>query len=68
VTDFAGITAAFKPLHDQLDHRYLNNIQGLGNPTSENLTRWIWDRLPPGLQVSAVTVRETCTSGCTYRP
>lgn len=66
VVDFVGIKAAFAPLLDRLDHRYLNEIPGLDNPTSENVARWIWDRLNlPGL--SAVTIRETCTSGCTYR-
>ena len=68
VMDFGDIKAAFKPLEDQLDHRYLNEVDGLKNPTSENLARWIWDRLQlrlPGL--TEVVVRETCTSGCRYR-
>jgi 6-pyruvoyltetrahydropterin/6-carboxytetrahydropterin synthase len=68
VMDFGDIKQAFKPIDAQLDHYYLNDIEGLDNPTSENLARWIWDRMVtelPGL--SAITVRETCTSGCTYR-
>ena len=67
ILDFAEIKAAFKPLHTQLDHNYLNEIPGLENPTSENLAAWIWERLDltlPGL--SQVVVRETCTSGCIY--
>jgi 6-pyruvoyltetrahydropterin/6-carboxytetrahydropterin synthase len=68
VVDFGDIKDAFAPLLDRLDHRYLNEVDGLGNPTSENLARWIWDGLAGGgLPLSAVTVRETCTSGCTYR-
>lgn len=68
VLDFADIAAAFEPLHGQLDHRYLNEVDGLENPTSENLARWIWDRLKPRLpQLSQVVVRETCTAGCIYR-
>lgn len=67
VADFADIGAAFAPLHRQLDHQYLNEVDGLGNPTSENVARWIWDHLPFLPYLSAVTVRETCTSGCTYR-
>ncbi|WP_394829832.1 6-carboxytetrahydropterin synthase QueD [Pendulispora albinea] len=68
VADFADITEAFAPLHARLDHRYLNEIEGLENPTSENLARWIWDHLKPGLgSLSHVVVRETCTSGCIYR-
>lgn len=67
VMDFAEIKAAFARLHDLLDHRYLNEISGLDNPTSENLARWIWHRLAGSLPLSAVVVRETCTSGCIYR-
>ncbi|GAA0254368.1 6-carboxytetrahydropterin synthase QueD [Saccharothrix mutabilis subsp. mutabilis] len=68
VMDFGDVKAAFKPLEEQLDHHYLNEVPGLENPTSENLAVWIWDRLAPGLPgLSSVTVRETCTSGCTYR-
>jgi len=68
VQDFADVGQAFKPLFDQLDHHYLNDIEGLDNPTSENLARWIWERLKPRLPLLAeVIVRETCTAGCIYR-
>ncbi len=68
VMDFAELKAAFAPLHDQLDHHYLNEIEDLDNPTSENLARWIWARLQSTLPLlSIVLVRETCTSGCIYR-
>ena len=67
VRDFADITAAMRDVHEELDHRYLNDIPGLENPTSEMLAIWIWDRLKPALpQLSCVTVHETCTSGCRY--
>jgi len=68
VMDFADIKAAFQPVFDRLDHRYLNDIPGLENPTSENLARWIWRELKPALPVlSRIVIRETCTSGCEYR-
>ena len=67
VMDFGDLKAAFEPLHDQLDHQYLNEVRGLENPTSEVLACWIWDRLAGSLPLSAVQVRETCTSGCVYR-
>jgi 6-pyruvoyltetrahydropterin/6-carboxytetrahydropterin synthase len=68
IIDFADIERAFHPLHTELDHHYLNEVDGLENPTSEELARWIWERLDSRLQgMSAVTVHETCTSGCTYR-
>lgn len=68
IVDFAEIKAAFKPIEDVLDHSYLNEIAGLENPTSEVLAKWIWAQLEgslPGL--SAVVIRETCTSGCIYK-
>jgi 6-pyruvoyltetrahydropterin/6-carboxytetrahydropterin synthase len=68
VLDFADIAAAFKPLYQRLDHFYLNEVDGLENPTSENLARWIWQRLEPNLPgLAQVVVRETCTAGCVYR-
>lgn len=68
VRDFAELSCAFEPLLARLDHYYLNEIDGLDNPTSEVLARWIWDHLQPALpELSAVVVRETCTSGCIYR-
>jgi 6-pyruvoyltetrahydropterin/6-carboxytetrahydropterin synthase len=67
VMDFGDIKQAFVPVHDQLDHRYLNEVPGLENPTSEILARWIWGRLAEALPLSQILVRETCTSGCIYR-
>jgi len=67
VMDFADLRAAFQPLFDRLDHRCLNDIEGLENPTSENLAQWIWGELKPGLpELSKVTVQETCNAGCIY--
>ena len=68
IIDYAEIKEAFQPLHDQLDHNYLNDIPGLQNPTSENLAVWIWDKLKPALHnLTAVIVHETCTTTCEYR-
>lgn len=68
VIDFADIKAAFKPILNRLDHFYLNEIEGLENPTSENIAIWIWRKLKPDLPLlSEVVVSETCTCGCAYR-
>ena len=68
VMDFADLKKAFQPLSDQLDHHCLNDIEGLENPTSENLARWVWARLERGLPyLSKVVVQETCNAGCVYR-
>lgn len=67
IMDFADIKQAFQPLFERLDHHYLNEIEGLENPTSENLARWIWQKMIISLpQLSKVVVRETCTSGCVF--
>ncbi len=66
--DFGDLKALFKPLEDQLDHRFLNEVPGLENSTSENIARWIWGRLKPQLPIlHQITVHETCTSKCAYR-
>ena len=68
IMDFGDIKTAFAPIYEQLDHHYLNDIVGLENPTSENLALWIWQQLKPVLPLlSAVKIKETCTSGCVYR-
>jgi len=66
--DYADITAAFKPLWEKLDHRYLNEVAGLDNPTSEEIARWIWRKLKPALPLlKEVGVAETCTAQAVYR-
>jgi 6-pyruvoyltetrahydropterin/6-carboxytetrahydropterin synthase len=68
VRDFADLSGAMRPVLDRLDHYYLNEIEGLENPTSEVLARWIWVQLQPTIpELDQIVVRETCTSGCVYR-
>ena len=66
--DFGDIDVIAEPIVDELDHRYLNEIAGLENPTSEVLAAWLWNRLKPQLpQLAHVTVAETCNARCVYR-
>lgn len=68
VVDFADIKKATAPIVAQLDHYYLNDIEGLENPTAEVLARWIWDRLKPELPgLSKIELAESCTAGCAYK-
>lgn len=68
VMDFADIDGACEALLAQLDHTYLNDVDGLANPTSENIARWIWARLIPKLpQLCKVVVQESAETGCVYR-
>ncbi len=60
VADFLAIEAAFKPLLERLDHNYLNDIEGLQNPTAENIAVWIWEQVKTALpQLTSVVVFET---------
>jgi 6-pyruvoyltetrahydropterin/6-carboxytetrahydropterin synthase len=68
IMDFSDIKAAVEPIRVRLDHYLLNEIEGLENPTSEQLVRWIWARLKPNLPLlSSIQIMETCSSGCIYR-
>jgi len=68
LVDYGEIKAAIAPVEQELDHRLLNDIDGLENPTSELIARWIWERLHPALPLlSEIVVRETCTARCAYR-
>lgn len=65
--DYGVIRGQVEPLRQRLDHYYLNEIAGLDNPTSENLARWLWERLKPGLpSLVRIAVHETCESRCEY--
>lgn len=67
IIDYADIKKAVAPVIAQLDHYYLNDIEGLENPTSEILAIWLWDKIKPALpELSTIEVKETCTSGCLY--
>ena len=67
--DFGEISAVIEPvIMRELDHRTLNDVPGLENPTSELLCVWLWKRLRPTLpDLEAITVHETCSARCTYR-
>lgn len=68
LVDFAAIDAIVAPVIGALDHRTLNDLPGLGNPTCERLAEYLWERIAPGLPILAeVVVSETPTSRCVYR-
>ena len=67
IMDFADVKREFQNVFDRLDHRYLNDVPGLENPTSERLAEWIWAALKPSLPLlHKIVVHETCTAGCSY--
>ena len=68
VMDFSDIKLACRPVIKVLDHSYLNEIEGLENPTSENIAIWIWQKLERTLLgLSSIEIMETCNSGCIYK-
>jgi 6-pyruvoyltetrahydropterin/6-carboxytetrahydropterin synthase len=65
--DYGELDALWQPLHEILDHHYLNEVPGLENPTSEFLARFIWQRLKPSLPaLTRITLFETCDARCEY--
>ncbi len=69
VMHFDDLSAAVAEAREALDHRFLNEIDGLAAPTLERLTMWLWNRLEnrvPGL-AEIVVARDSCQEGCVYR-
>jgi 6-pyruvoyltetrahydropterin/6-carboxytetrahydropterin synthase len=71
VIDFWDLDPIVKKFIDQVDHRCLNDIGGLENPTAENIARWFYDRIfinvPLPLQIECVRVYETDECFAEYR-
>ena len=71
VIDFAELDRHLNPIRQELDHQLLNEVPGLGNPTSEELARWLWRRceaaLPSNVKPTRVVIQETCESAVSYR-
>ena len=67
VMEFSELKDVVKPLVEQLDHKYLNDIEGLENPTCEIIAKWLWDRIKPDVpQLQKIHLDETPTSGAIY--
>jgi 6-pyruvoyltetrahydropterin/6-carboxytetrahydropterin synthase len=65
--DFKELKDAIAPIIDTLDHRLINDVPGLQNPTAENITIWIWKKLKPVLsKLSRIELYETPTTGVIY--
>ncbi|MBI9019629.1 MAG: 6-carboxytetrahydropterin synthase QueD [Verrucomicrobia bacterium] len=67
VMDYGDLATACEPVFERLDHAILNEIEGLNNPTSENMSVWLWNALKPQLPLlSKIIIKETESSGCIY--
>jgi 6-pyruvoyltetrahydropterin/6-carboxytetrahydropterin synthase len=66
--DFSDVKKIFSPILEQLDHHYLNAIEGLENPTAEVIAIWVWDKLNSELPtLTGIELMETCTCGVLYQ-
>ena len=69
VLHFEDLESALENARDALDHRLLNEVEGLSAPTLERVAVWLWDRLHnrlPGLAEIEIA-RDSCHEGCIYR-
>ena len=65
--DFADVKEIMEPVIKTIDHKLLNNIEGLENPTCELFAKWIWDRIKPSMPLLCrIELHETPTSGVIY--
>ena len=68
VYDHAEISRAMSPIMEQLDHSYLNDIEGMENPTIELMAAWLWRKLAPQLPgLCEIVIHETPSARCVFR-
>ncbi len=68
VLHFDDLSAAIAEARDALDHRLLNEVEGLEKPTLELIAVWLWNRIAnkvPGLAQIEIH-RDSCHEGCIY--
>lgn len=67
VLDFHDLDRICDPIVGELDHRCLNDVPGLENPTVELIARWLWLRLEGRLPLDEIRIAETADAACIYR-
>ncbi len=67
VMDFGDLKKSVGAVIDRLDHKFMNEIPGLENPTCEHISMWLWNQIKPGVpQLHKIELYETPTSGAIY--
>lgn len=67
VIDFAEIKREINPIIQSIDHKLLNDIEGLENPTCEVIAIWLWNKIKPKIPLLCrIDLHETLTSGVVY--
>jgi 6-pyruvoyltetrahydropterin/6-carboxytetrahydropterin synthase len=66
--DFGEVERALKAIRERLDHRLLNEVEELGQPTLENLARYIFNQAKATLpEIVRVRIRRpSYGQSCTY--
>jgi len=68
VVDMGDLERRIAVARDALDHRLLNDVEGLGIPTMENIARFVWEKLGCLPQLQRVVVKRGQNGeGCEYR-
>jgi len=69
VMDLGQLELMLAEVRDGLDHRLLDDVEGLGPATLENLAVWIWRQIKGRIPtLSRVTVlRDSAGESCTFR-
>lgn len=69
LVDFNEVKEVISPLIKQVDHKLLNDIPGLENPTSELLAKWFYEKIKPSMPLlNKVQINETASTGAIYQP
>jgi 6-pyruvoyltetrahydropterin/6-carboxytetrahydropterin synthase len=69
LVDFNILEEKMRKIIERLDHKFLNNIKEIGNPTCENLSKYIFETLkdlPKNITLERVRVWEGEKSWCEY--
>lgn len=70
IIDYADLARAVEPIVRQVDHKTLNEIHGLENPTTEVLAPWLGRQISAALPECRIHIelKESSTTGCTWNP
>tara|TARA_B100000989_G_C19531540_1_gene470249 strand:- start:5761 stop:6072 length:312 start_codon:yes stop_codon:yes gene_type:complete len=67
VMDFKEIDLIMEPLIKKIDHKLLNEVKGLENPTSENIAIWFWKKIKKKIpNLKEIQINRPRVGGCTY--
>lgn len=71
LVDFSVLKKKLEKIVEKMDHSFLNEIKEIGNPTAENLSKYIFykfNQLPASVKLEKIRVWESPESYCEYHP